>query len=117
MQHIHQIQCMTISPLKLEEEKSKEGIDGDLDMEEEESGSEGNNTSDTFLTLQLYARHCFAPTIQAMSVEKNDDGDAIGTVAAGSDVLSNLQTKIRELDLTLSRARQSTLHSIPQVFL
>ena len=77
-----------------------------------------NSKSNTFLTLHLYARRCFAPTIQAMSMDqKTGDGEAVASSSQDSKMLSILQSKIRELDLTLSRARQSTLHSIPHVFL
>ncbi len=122
IQNINEIQCMTLSPLRLlEEEKTKDGSTG---ADNDGDADESNNQSDTFLTLQLYARHCFAPTIQAMTSEHKSGGgkDAGGnettsTTARDSTLLSNLQSKIRELDLTLSRARQSTLHSIPHVFL
>jgi len=117
IQNINQIQCMTISPLRFEEDKAKDS-DAGLEIDTMGGDTNTNSNSDTFLTLQLYARHCFAPTIQAMSMDqKTDDGEAAASSSQNSKMLSVLQSKIRELDLTLSRARQSTLHSIPHVFL
>jgi hypothetical protein len=117
IQNFSEIQCMTLSPLRLEEEKAKNGSSSEGTDNDE--NAESNNNSDTFLTLQLYARHCFAPTIQAMTAEQKSGGKDAAADITGHDskLLSNLQSKIRELDLTLSRARQSTLHSIPHVFL
>lgn len=120
IQNINEIQCMTLSPCQPEEEKVKDGDDGIDGVGVDVDNEHTINNSDTFLTLQLYARHCFAPTIQAMTAEQKSgvkDGAIESSNGHDSKLLSNLQSKIRELDLTLSRARQSTLHSIPRVFL
>jgi dynein heavy chain 1 len=118
IQNINQIHCMTISPLRLVEEAKDSDVDSKIDTEVAAADSNSNSNSDTFLTLQLYARHCFAPTIQAMTMDqKSDDNEDLTASGHDSKMLSTLQSKIRELDLTLSRARQSTLHSIPHIFL
>ena len=119
IQNINQIHCMTISPLRLVEEAKDSNVDLKIDTEAAAAAdSNSNSNSDTFLTLQLYARHCFAPTIQAMTMDqKSDDNEDLTASGHDSKMLSTLQSKIRELDLTLSRARQSTLHSIPHIFL
>ncbi len=141
IQHVNQIQCMTLSPLRLQDEEgAKAGFrDGDesstaTSTTEEQSDSDTDNvSSDTFLTLQLFTRHCFTPTIQAMATEKANSGasssnDASDTNAQSTSgmkatgtgdtkLLSNLQSKIRELDLTLSQCRQSSLHAIPHITL
>jgi dynein heavy chain 1 len=118
IQNINQIHCMTISPLRLVEEAKDSNVDLKIDTEAAAADSNSNSNSDTFLTLQLYARHCFAPTIQAMTMDqKSDDNEDLTASGHDSKMLSTLQSKIRELDLTLSRARQSTLHSIPHIFL
>lgn len=123
IRNINQIQCMTISPLRIVDsaEDKVEDIGRQLEVETSNDPNDGSRNSDTLLTLQLYARHCFAPTIQAMTSEHKSDENESGFVSSfgshESELFSNLQSKIRELDLTLSRARQSSLHSIPQVFL
>mmetsp|Transcript_17192 Transcript_17192/g.32539 ORF Transcript_17192/g.32539 Transcript_17192/m.32539 type:complete len:4250 (-) Transcript_17192:45-12794(-) len=124
IRNINQIQCMTISPLRTVDGGEDKVEDSEVELEVESSNdpSDGNRNCDILLTLQLYARHCFAPTIQAMTNEQKSDENESGYVPSSSgshesEILSNLQSKIRELDLTLSRARQSSLHSIPQVFL
>ncbi len=138
IQNVNQIQCMTLSPLRLQDEEgAKAGFkDGDdsstaTSTTEEQSDSDVDNvSSDTFLTLQLFTRHCFTPTIQAMATEKTKSGTSssqdinaqstsgMKTTGAGdTKLLSNLQSKIRELDLTLSQCRQSSLHAIPHITL
>lgn len=113
IQSLNQIQIMTISALRRQEEKS--GDDESAAAEEEETEEAVDHTnSETLLTLQLYARHCFAPTIDAM--EHYSEAKESGS-SRDSQLTNLLQLKIRELDLTISQCRQFTIHSIPHVSL
>lgn len=144
-----QLQCMTICPRIYEEEK-EEG-----DKQENEAGDDSDAGADavaaaaaaaasssgpgsaTFLSLQMYARHCFVPAVQAIEAiedeEKKDSYEKGGSEVAIDDavaashgrhsakkksrVLEGLEDKIRELDVALGQCRRSTLGQIPHVVL
>lgn len=106
IQTINQIQVLTMSHRRQQEEKVSDG--------EEEEGQVDNSNSEALLMLQLYARHFFTPAIEAIdhSSEEKDSSSS-----KDSQLTNMLQLKIRELDLTLSQCRQFTMHSIPHVSL
>ena len=148
-----QLQCMTLCPRIYEEEGGKGGADESAEGGEEQK--EGGGSSDegaassssgpgsaTFLSLQMYARHCFFPAIQAIeALESREDGtgeekegstsatevtseDTLVAAARGqhsakkkSRVLEGLEDKIRELDVALGQCRRSALGQIPHVTL
>eukprot|EP00562_Extubocellulus_spinifer_P009490 CAMPEP_0178491962 /NCGR_PEP_ID=MMETSP0696-20121128/11685_1 /TAXON_ID=265572 /ORGANISM="Extubocellulus spinifer, Strain CCMP396" /LENGTH=4359 /DNA_ID=CAMNT_0020119857 /DNA_START=116 /DNA_END=13193 /DNA_ORIENTATION=+ len=147
-----QLQCMTICPRIYEEEKEegdKEKIEagggGDTGADAEASvaaaaaaaASSSGPGSATFLSLQMYARHCFVPAVQAIEAiedeEKKDSYEKGGSEVAIDDavaashgrhsakkksrVLEGLEDKIRELDVALGQCRRSTLGQIPHVVL
>ena len=148
-----QLQCMTLCPRIYEEEGGKEGADESAEGGEEQkegggssdegaASSSGGPGSATFLSLQMYARHCFFPAIQAIeALESGEDGideekegstsateatseDALVAASRGqhsskkkSRVLEGLEDKIRELDVALGQCRRSALGQIPHVTL
>ena len=148
-----QLQCMTLCPRIYEEEGGKEGADESTEGGEEQKEGGGSSNegaaslsggpgSATFLSLQMYARHCFFPAIQAIeALESGEDGtgeekegptsateatseDALVAASHGqhsakkkSRVLEGLEDKIRELDVALGQCRRSALGQIPHVAL
>lgn len=146
-----QLQCITLCPRIYEEESSKEGTeaaDGEKDQKDgggssdEGAASSGGPGSATFLSLQMYARHCFFPAVQAIdALESGEDGsgdekegggsaravaseDVLVATTRGqhstkkkSRILEGLEDKIRELDVALGQCRRSALGQIPHVTL
>ena len=138
-----QLQCMTICPRMYEEEEEKgEGGGPAGGGEGEEAAAEpgpasGGPGSATFLSLQMYARHCFVPAVQAieaLDVDEKKDADEAPAAGAGADpapvavagepsskkksrILEGLEDKIRELDVALGQCRRSVLGQIPHVVL
>ena len=148
-----QLQCMTLCPRIYEEESTKEeGEGGTEDGEEQQGGSgsgdegaassSGGPGSATFLSLQMYARHCFFPAVQAIEAlesgesgsAEEKDGDVSAAVTTSDDalvstsrgqhsakkksrILEGLEDKIRELDVALGQCRRSALGQIPHVTL
>ena len=138
-----QVQCMTISPRIYAEEEEGEGAagGGEGQKKEKAEGDEGPSGVHpgmaTFLSLQMYARHCFGPAVRAIEAldeseeKKSDDGSSAvaieGPPVEGeafekkkkkkSRVLESLEDKIRELDVALGQCRRSALGQIPHVVL
>ena len=147
-----QLQCMTLCPRIYEEESSKEEVEGTVGGKEQQersgSGDEGAASSSngpgsaTFLSLQMYARHCFFPAVQAIEAMESGengsaeekDGDVSAAVTTSDDalvstsrgqhsakkksrILEGLEDKIRELDVALGQCRRSALGQIPHVTL
>ena len=85
-----QVQCMTLAPRIYPEAGVEVEDNADAKNEEKEDAAETDDTtssnnkansvnpgSSTFLSLQLYARHCFVPAIQAIEAlsDQPDDDD------------------------------------------
>jgi len=153
VQSIHQIQCMILCPrvywndvtTDVDTEDDVMGVEGDSPLKHTRdriSIKDGPNPeSSTFLSLQMYARHCFVPAVLAMeSLEDEKKGeDAIisssNTLSETNNILSTdgskvnrqknksrmllegLEDKLRELDVVLGQCRRTTLGQIPQVVL
>jgi hypothetical protein len=96
-----------------------------------EQGSSSNSTSTTtYLSLQLYARHCFLPAIRAMEAletkkTKNDDSSSSSSSNESSSRIIQMETlenKLRELDVALGQCQRSSSfmdggHKIPHIVL
>lgn len=135
-----QIQCMTISPRIYEESSTSEEV--------KESGSDNNdetsNTDEekqqerqaplganTFLSLQMYTRHCFVPAVRALEsftedsdnnneskeIDMADDDKLTRSKDQRSQIFTGLEDKIRELDIALGQSLRSSLGQIPHVIL
>lgn len=100
VKNAHQIQCMTIQPT------AATSNDEEVEASEQESkeAEEAMTSQQTLLqTIQLYTRHCFLPTVQAMMADQD------------KDQTTSLQDKIRELDVALSQSQRSA--RLPHVVL
>jgi len=157
------IQCMVVSPRSyLDDEDDDDGDDDEgEDGGEGEDGLDGGGRKDvaassgggsnkaagsaTFLSLQLYARHCFVPAVRAIEAleeeeeddddfeEKKEGGGGDGAVLEGGGaskgggggggsrsarMLEGLEDRLRELDVALGQCRSSALMGrIPHVVL
>lgn len=142
-----QIQCMTLCPRvyfeeSTSEEKENAETSGD-DREENEreisqkSPQGGANNNNTFLSLQLYTRHCFVPAVRALETVASSSGDTDNTSSdanndngqennieeervhdsAKNQMFTGLEDKIRELDIALGQSLRSSLGQIPHVVL
>jgi hypothetical protein len=146
---VSQIQCMTLAPRiypsVVEDTTSSdtvaESTSTELVVEEEKTNT--NPGSQTFLALQLYARHCFVPAVQAMEAAQDGSGVSMSTLLEDtktdgpdgtmdamtsqalpsssnkkkSRVLEGLEDKLRELDVALGQCRRNTLGQIPHITL
>jgi hypothetical protein len=154
LKYSHQIQCMILCPRVFwadDDSGDLEPLDPQLqatkDTDDRVTSKEGPNPeSITFLSLQMYARHCFVPAVHAIeSIEdEKNDGGFIGegsstetSIAIASNeksistdlgkinrekkksrlLLEGLEDKLRELDVALGQCRRTTLGQIPQVIL
>ena len=121
---------MTISPRVYEQPSSEEGKEA-LDESKDESQQEepAPQGSNTFLSLQMYTRHCFVPAVRALetfSVESNNESKEIENseedkIARSkeqrSQIFTGLEDKIRELDIALGQSLRSSLGQIPHIVL
>ncbi len=94
-----QIQCITLAPLQLPTDTSA----NTLDTSNVKSTSTESSIN-SFHTLQLYTQHAFVPALQALPSNE-------------SKILQTLESKMRELDVTLAQCKRSTLSSIPHITL
>ena len=104
-----QIQCITLTPLQttFDSNANGNGTDGTTNDDNNNNNSTSNESSvNTFHLLQLYTQHAFVPTLKSLPTTNNE-----------SKTLQSLEGKIRELDMTLSQCRRSTLSSIPHITL
>lgn len=104
------LQCMTIQPRIYPKQDEKKESD-----ETEETDVEATSSSSSTLdALQLFARYCFVPAVQAME-EGSDETSAQDLKS--KRLLDGLQDKIRELDVALGQYRRSAFSQIPTVTL
>jgi len=68
----------------------------------------------TLDALQLFARYCFVPAVQAM---EEGEGETTTQYVKSKRLLEGLQDKIRELDVALGQYRRSAFSQIPTVTL
>jgi len=128
IKNVSQIQCMTISPRVYEQPSSEEvkeiSDEKEDDTQQERSAPQGANT---FLSLQMYTRHCFVPAVRALETFSGDnnneskEGDSTEEISRSKDqrsqIFSGLEDKIRELDIALGQSLRSSLGQIPHVIL
>jgi dynein heavy chain 1 len=110
------LQCMTIQPRVYQEEEKKES-----ENDEQQKGEEAEVATTTLDALQLFARYCFVPAVQAME-ETSVEGEAAATSQQQQDtkskrLLEGVQDKIRELDVALGQYRRSAFSQIPTITL
>ena len=97
------LQCMTIQPRVYPEE----------DEEKDDKDAAPSSPTTTLDALQLYARFCFVPAVQAMETADEETQDSIKS----KRLLEGLQDKIRDLDVALGQYRRSAFSQIPTVTL
>jgi hypothetical protein len=131
------IQCMVITPrtyldtiMESSETNNNDSVVDTASTTTMEQGSSSNSTSTTtYLSLQLYARHCFLPAIRAMEAletkkkKKNDDSSSNSKNESSSRIIKmeTLENKLRELDVALGQCQRSSFmdggHKIPHIVL
>ena len=99
------VHCMTIQPRVYPDEEEEE-------KEDEKKEAPGSPTTTTLDALQLFARYCFVPAVQAM-----EEGEEQQQDVKSKRHLEGLQDKIRELDVALGQYRRSAFSQIPTVTL
>ena len=151
---LHQIQFMILCPRVYSSADAQDIVDADPNLQQIQDAEDGvpvkegpNPESITFLSLQMYARHCFVPAVQAIESLEDEKIDerfigegfpaeqsnvvvtrTLSTEAISSTdgnrqkkksrlLLEGLEDKLRELDLALGQCRRTTLGQIPQVVL
>ena len=133
---LSQIQCMTLAPRvypSLEEAATEVESSSAATSGEDDTKDSNNPGANTFLALQLYARHCFVPAVQAIEAfegdkssfleEKVEEGDQSTSVVVAaplkkkSRVMEGLEDKLRESDVALGQCRRNTLGQIPHIIL
>ena len=136
-----QIQVMTISPRVYEQVPSSDDTKTNKDEsndDNEKSEPQPPKSSNTFLSLQMYTRHCFVPAIRALeassmdqsnnkNIKKTISGDQTSELESSTDdentthqrseMFTGLEDKIRELDIAFGQSLRSSLGQIPHVIL
>ena len=124
------IQCMVITPrtyldtyIETNDDSVVEAAAAELTIAEQDSSSNPASTT-TYLSLQLYARHCFLPAVRAMEAlesKKNYDSSSNESSRMMSK-METLENKLRELDIALGQCQRSSSfmgggHGIPHIVL
>ena len=124
------IQCMVITPrtyldtyIETNDDSVVEAAAAASTIAEQDSSSNPASTT-TYLSLQLYARHCFLPAVRAMEAlesKKNYDSSSNESSRMMSK-METLENKLRELDIALGQCQRSSSfmgggHGIPHIVL
>lgn len=142
-----QIQCITLTPLTAtvtatgtDDDNDTLGSSNDPNADPNTTNANTANTANaeeddatinSFRTLQLYTQHAFVPTLKSIHSSTTTSSSTSHNLPSHSTnnnnnnnnnttenkILTSLETKIRELDMTLTQCRRSTLSSIPHITL
>lgn len=122
------IQCMVITPRTyldtiVESDANDDSVVETASTTTTEQGSSNPASTTTYLSLQLYARHCFLPAVRAMeALENKNNNDSSNSNESSSRIMKmeTLESKLRELDIALGQCQRSSFmggHGIPHIVL